>query len=613
MRFNKEIKNRAELKKKENNHKMKGFLKTTLAVIVGVFVAGILASFMFFSCVGGLMSSSEPVIPRSGILKMDLSQITLTERSTDQTMAILSGSPASPVSLWTAIQAINKAAADPGVKFLYIKPDGASGSIAQFEELRQAIVNFRKSGKAVVSYVENPTTASYYLASASDKVYMLSNAGASPMIVGVGSQMIFLKDLLDKLGVNVQLIRHGKYKSAGEMYIKNSPSPENLEQNTAMINSIWESLASAIEESRGISKEDFSAMVDNLMLNDGKDMLENKLVDELLTKEEMREKIAGLGMYASFDETVMIPFQDYVAAKVPADIPSGKQQIAIVYADGDIVEGGSADNSNISGDRYATLLAKLRKDKNVKAVVLRVSSPGGSVLASDKIKTEIDLLRAEKPVIASFGAYAASGGYWISASCDKVYTDNTTLTGSIGCFSMIPDLSRTAKDILHIGVTTVGSSRHSGMYSAMAPLTDAEKAYMQKSIESIYSSFVNIVAEGRDLEPEFVDSIAQGRVWTGADALGLGLADERGTLEDAVKFAALSAGNPDVDSWSVNEYPRPASTVEVFMSMLGNNTGKNFDVLSGTPFESVGKAFGNWNFETSEHNFARMEYDIVIR
>lgn len=595
---------------------MKDFLKTTLAVIVGVIIASILSSLMFFSCVGGLMSSSEPVIPRTGVLKMDLSQFALTERSTDQTMAMFSGNNTKPVSLWKAVQAINAAAADPGVKFIYLKPDGASGSLAQFEELRASLAEFRKSGKAVISYIENPTTASYYLASVSDKVYMLSNMGATPMIIGVGSQMVFLKDLLDRLGVNVQLIRHGKYKSAGEMYVRNSPSAENLEQYNGMIASVWNTIASAVEESRGISVASFSEMIENLELNDARDMLDNGLVDELVTKEEMRKKISSLGLYDKYSDVAMIPFADYADAKVPVDLPSGKQQIAVVYASGDITDGDGTDASNVYGDTFATVLAGLRENDNVKAVVLRVASPGGSVVASDKIRTEINLLREKKPVVASYGAYAASGGYWISASCDRIFTDNTTLTGSIGCFSMIPDLSRTAKDVLHVGVATVGSSSHSDMYSMMAPLDSRETAYMQKSIETIYSGFVGLVAEGRDLDPEFVDSIAQGRVWTGADAIRLGLADENGTLEDAVKYAALLASDGlsgDLSGWNISEYPRPASAFESIMSMLGSNNGGGNDVFAGTPFESVGKAFGGWTFEKGEHNFARMEYDVVIR
>ena len=371
-----------------------------------------------------------------------------------------------------------------------------------------------------------------------------------------------------------------------------------------------------MEESRGISVARFSEMIENLELNDARDMLDNGLVDELVTKEEMREKISSLGLYDKYSDVAMIPFADYADAKVPVDLLSGKQQIAVVYASGDITDGDGTDASNVYGDTFATVLAGLRENDNVKAVVLRVASPGGSVVASDKIRTEINLLREKKPVVASYGAYAASGGYWISASCDRIFTDNTTLTGSIGCFSMIPDLSRTAKDVLHVGVATVGSSSHSDMYSMMAPLDSRETAYMQKSIETIYSGFVGLVAEGRDLDPEFVDSIAQGRVWTGADAIRLGLADENGTLEDAVKYAALLASDGlsgDLSGWNISEYPRPASAFESIMSMLGSNNGGGNDVFAGTPFESVGKAFGGWTFEKGEHNFARMEYDVVIR
>ncbi len=594
---------------------MKEFLKTTLAVICGMFIMGIIGVFIMLSFVGSLAESadSKPVLPREGVLKMDFSKLEIVEQANADVdiRSMLNSSNVAKVGIWDAVQSINTAAMDPSVKYIYLKPDDISADLAQIEELRSALSNFRLSGKPVISYIEMPTTGSYYLASVSDKVYMSSNAGATPMIVGVGSQMIFLKDLLDKLGVNVQLIRHGKYKSAGEMYIRNSPSPENLEQNQEMVNSIWNSIASEVARSREITVEDFSAMIDNLELNDGEDMLRNKLVDELTDREGLKNKLATFAVAEKFEDVKMISFADYAAVK-STGIVSSKNQIAVVYAEGNIVEGEGNDNSNVYGDAFASTLAKLRNDQNVKAVVLRVASPGGSVLASDKIKTEVDLLRAEKPVIASYGAYAASGGYWISASCDKIFTDNTTLTGSIGCFSMVPDLSGTLKDLLHVGVTEVGSSKHSGMYSMMDSLDEQETEYMQKSIETIYGQFVSIVADGRNLEEEYVDSIAQGRVWTGAEALSRGLVDSIGTLEDAVRYAASAAGNADMSAWSVVGYPKPLSRMEAILAAMNQKTSGN-DVLAKTPFKAVGEAFKNWTWESSEHNFARMPYEIVIR
>lgn len=595
---------------------MKDFVKMTLAVICGLFLMGIIGFFLMIGFFGSLAagSSSTPVLPREGVLKMDMSKIALVEQASTQPdfAALLQGSMVKPVGLYDAVRALNIAAADPGVKLIYLKTDGLNAGIAGMEELRVAISNFRQSGKAVVAYMESPTTGSYYLASVADKVIMSSAGGAGPMITGIGTQMYFLKDILDKLGVNVQLIRHGKYKSAGEMYIRSTPSPENLEQNQEMINSIWTSLSATIEESRGLTPGKLGELVDNLTLGNAQDMAENGLVDLILSKEEVRQRLAVLAGKESFADVTFIPFADYVTAKVVPAVKGRKQEIAILYAEGEIVEQDAPEQ--IGGDRYAKLIADLRNDDNVKAVVFRVSSPGGSVLASDKIKQEIDLLREKKPVIASYGSYAASGGYWISNSCDKIFSDRTTLTGSIGVFSMIPDLSKTAKDLLHVGVAAVGSSKHSDMMGMMRPLDAQETAYMQESVEEIYSQFVSTVASGRDLEPDYVDSIAQGRVWSGADALSIGLVDSIGTLEDAVKYAAmvLTEGDADLSAWNVTSYPAPPSPMETVLAMVGG-MNDDPDVFAGTPLQAVGQAFRHFSYNPADRVWARMPYEYVIQ
>lgn len=597
---------------------MKEFVKMVCAVICGLIVMSFLGFFMFVGCAGSMAlagSGSEPVLPRTGVLKMDLSTIALSEQGGfqgfDPTSLLLgSGSMAHPVGLWDAVQAVNAAAADPAVKYIYLKPDGASGGLSQLEEFRKALINFRQSGKAIVAWTDSPSTGSYYLASAADKIYMSANAGASPMITGIGTQMVFFGDLLKELGVNVQLIRHGKYKSAGETYIKGEPSPENLEQNQVMINSIWNSFAAEIAESRDMTPEQFSTLIEELSLVTAQDMLDAGLVDELMTRSQLEEKLATLAVVDKFEEVKMIPFADYVTAKVKPNTKA-KQKIAVLYAEGNIVEGNS--RQQIAGDYFAAQIEKLRKDNSVKAVILRVASPGGSVLASDKIKTEIDLLRAEKPVIASYGDYAASGGYWISNSCDHIFTDRTTLTGSIGVFSMIPDLSKTLKDKLKVGVYTVGSSKHSAMMSGFAPLDEAETAYMQASIETIYDAFLKNVADGRDMTPEQVDEIAQGRVWTGADALGIGLVDEIGTLEDAIKYTASMAGDADLTNWQIVGYPKALSPAEQFLEMFSPSQGKDNEVLAGTPFAPVGQAFRNWNGDRNDRFMARLPYEMAIR
>ena len=588
---------------------MKEFLKMTLAVLCGLFIMGILSSVMFFSCAGALASlgSSTPVMPRSGILNMDLGKVVMTEQTQEMNpMAVIQGDETTSIGLWDAVQSIKAAAADPAVQYIYLRPEGFSASIAQVEELRQAIADFRKSGKAVVAYLENPTTGAYYLATAADKIYMGSYCGGTSMMTGVGTQMFFLKDLLDKFGVNVQLIRHGKYKSAGEMYIKNKPSDENMEQNQEMINSIWTNLAEVICESRDITREKLDSLIDNLCLCTPQDFLKYSLVDELLTKEELKEKLAALAVKDSFKEVQMIPFKDYVT--VLTTTPSAaKNKIAIIFAEGEIVDG--KDKQAVAGDRFASIIADVRADSSVKAVVLRVASPGGSVLASEKIRNEIDLLRKEKPVIASYGSYAASGGYWISNSCDKIYSDPSTLTGSIGVFSMIPDLSKTAKDILKVNVTSVGSSRHSDMFSLIRPLDAQEVAYMQKSVNDIYDAFLANVSEGRGMSTEDIDKIAQGRVWTGADALKIGLVDEIGSLYDAVSYAAGTQGDGDLADWSIACYPKPQTLLEMIMESLSGTSS----VMAGTPFAPVEKAYKDWNWNSSERIYARMPYIMDVR
>ena len=595
---------------------MKNFLKMVLAVVFGLILTVVML-FMFF---GGLMSSLTPSsasssLPKSGVLAIDMSKIAIAEQSAepDVMTMVQGGASISTVGLWQAVSAINKAAEDPAVKYIYIKADGASGGIATLQEFRKSLANFRSCGKAVISYIESPSTASYYIASVADKVYMTDAQGASSMIVGIGSRLVFLKDLLDKLGVNVQLIRHGKYKSAGEMYVKNAPSPENLEQNQAMIDAVWNSYASEIAESRNMSVEKLNSVIDNLELNKPEDFLSTGFVDALMSREELHSKLADLAVVDSYSKLKFFDLPSYIAAKLLPATKSGNK-IAVVYADGEIIDG--EDKSNVAGDRFASVLAKVRADSTVKAVVFRVNSPGGSVLASEKIKAEVELLREQKPVVASYGDYAASGGYWISNSCDKIFSNETTLTGSIGVFSMIPEFSKVMKDVVHVNMVSVSSNKHTDMYSLMRPFDDAERDYMQASVENIYDKFVNIVAEGRELESDYVDSIAQGRVWAGSDALKIGLVDEIGTLEDAINYASSLVGDPDSSSLNVVEYPKPMTSFEMLMEMLGQ-TSPDETVFSGTPFESVADVLNEWSRRVKKNPadvvFARIPYAIDIQ
>ena len=599
---------------------MKEFVKMVLAVLCALFIAGILCFLLTLGMIGSMaaMGSAKPVLPRNGVLDLNMADFVLGEQTQDDPMASLAavnplanGDATATIGLHDAVLALEAAAADPSVKYIFLRPDGVSSGVALTQEFRTALEEFRKSGKAVVAYIESPSTTSYFLASAADKIYMSSMHGGQPMIVGLAGQMMFLKDLLDKLGVNVQLIRHGKYKSAGEMFIKNQASPENLEQNQVMVDGMWNSLVAPMAEARGLTAEQFNALVDGLALNFPEDFIEHNLVDALLNRDELIQKLCDLAVVEKKEDLHLVGFAEYVNAKVTGAVPSKvKSSVAVIYAEGDIVEGDG--EKGVAGDRFARIIEKVRKDENVKAVVLRVNSPGGSVSASSKIKVALDSLMAYKPVVASYGDYAASGGYWISANTQHIFSDPGTLTGSIGVFSMIPDFSKTAKNLAHVNVTMVKSNRHSDMFSMMRPLDAEETAYMQASVEDIYEQFVNLVSTGRNLTPERVDEIAQGRVWTGTDALGIGLVDEIGTLEQAIVYAASLAGLDYKEDYKVEAWPKPKDTMTSLLELLGSQRQEK-EILAGTPFSGMESAVKALLANEPSKVYARLPYSIDIR
>lgn len=593
---------------------MKNFFKMTLATVTGLIVFGFIAMFFMIAMLGAVaaLGKKQPVMPAKAMLTIDMSSLMLSEQTkeADLLTMIQGGSEAiSPLGIYSAITAINKAASDPAVQFIYMRPDGMASGVAHLEEFRAALENFRNSGKAIVSYIENPTNGSYYLASVSDKVYMTPYDGGINMFSGLSSQLIFLKDILDKVGVNIQLIRHGKYKSAGEMFTRSSSSKENLEQNEAMIDSMWDSWAKQIAASREISVERLNELLNNLELILPSDWVKCGLVDELLTREQLQQQLCDLYISSNYGNVKSISLQDYALLNAAPALTSSKSKIAVIYAEGNIVDG--SDNMQVAGDRFARIISDVRKDTTIEAVVLRVNSPGGSVLAAEKIKAEVDLLQERVPVIASYGDYAASGGYWISACCDKIYTDATTLTGSIGVFSIIPDFSGTLDNKLHVNITPVNSNKHADMYNCLRPLTKAETEYMQATVENVYKRFTSIVAEGRNMSVAQVENLAQGRVWTGAEAVANGLADEIGNIEDALQYAAfIINGNSDLSKMQIVEYPKPQTTLEMLMESLGGSTPS---VLAGTPFENIEAAFSTAQATETGKTYARLPYEYVIR
>ena len=543
---------------------MKSFFKTTLAVIVGSLVAFFLCSFLFFGLIGSLASfgdSSEPAVPSKAILKIDFAT-PVSELGQEDAMAAFQSmnfSSAKPVGILKAVKAIENAATDPAIKFVYLNLNQMNIGMANLEEVRSALYNFRKSGKPIITYVDNFSQGAYYLASISDKIYM--NSDGSGAILGMGSTMMFFKDLLDKLGVEVQLIRHGKFKAAAEQFVASGISKENYEQNKEMIDSIWESWTAEICESRDIDPVEFNRLVDNLELFSAESLKEHGLVDELLTRDELYSTLCNLFGVEKDNELKFVGLSQYADARVKPNIKA-KGKIAVIYADGEIT---MSDPAGLSAKKFYPIIRKVSQDSSVKAVVLRVNSPGGDAQAAEILNKELQLLRQSKPLIISMGEYAASGGYWISANSEKIFADNTTITGSIGVFSMAMNYGEGLKKHLKVNTVDIGSNAHSTMLNGINSLDAKEVEYMQGMVEDIYTKFTQLVSEGRELPVEYVDEVGQGRVWTGADAIENELVDEKGGIVDAINYAAAAAG---LEDYRIDEYPAPKTPMEQFMEML---------------------------------------------
>ena len=487
------------------------------------------------------------------MLRIDLKN-TVAENSGSGLSVSLSGiSLSSSTSLLELERAIRKAADDDKIAMIFLNLDHFSAGMAALEEVRNCLKEFSAAGKPVVAYAAGLDNASYYLGSVADRLFLYPRGGGS--LTGLGSTQYFLKDLLDKVGIEVQLIRHGKYKSAGEMYIRNDISPENRAQYEELLGSIWNGFVAEIASSRGKSAEEIGAIVDGLRLSTAESWMEEGLVDGLKYRDEVEDYLARLFGTANPSDVKVVDMPDYIK-KLSKGPKSNK--IAVIYADGEIVRA----SGDIVGEKLSRQIEKVRGDSTVKAVVFRVNSPGGEVVAADMIRREIELLRKDKPVIASYGGYAASGGYLISAGCDRIFTDNATLTGSIGVFGLVPSFGKAVEKNLHVKLVQIGTNAHSGMSQGIAPLSAEEEAWYQAEIEGIYDTFVGVVSEGRGMSTEAVDEIAQGRVWSGSDALGIGLCDEKGTILDAIDFAAEKAG---LDKYRIVCYPESKSLRETIM------------------------------------------------
>lgn len=586
---------------------MKNFWKIFFASLLGCVVAVVVLSILGIGMLGSLAAVSgktEPVIPASSILKIDF-KAPIGEQSKesfnfDLTSGSLSTTPS--LSILSFAKAIEAAATDPAIKFIYMTPESLNMGIAQAEEVRNALNRFRQSGKAIVSYSTQLNNGNYYIASVADKVIL--NTSADVMIFGLSSQIMFVKDLLDKVGVEMQLIRHGKYKAAAEQYIQNDISEANREQNMVMLSTIWNAWCEEIAASRDFSAEDFNSWVDNLELVGAESALENGLVDELWFQDQVDEYLCDLFDVDKVKDLKFTSIRDYAKAKVKVN-HRAKDKIAILYADGEIVMGSG--DEDIASDTFVKMISDIRQDSTVKAVLMRVNSPGGSAQAAEMIRRELTLLNEEKPVVVSYGEYAASGGYWISAGCDKIFSDKTTLTGSIGVFGLVPNFGKVVRKV-GINPVTISTNKHGDFGNGMRAFDAAETEFMQKQIESVYSDFVSIVADGRNLEPSYVDEIGQGRVWAGNDALEKGLVDEIGTIVDALNYTEVISG---LSSYQLVEYPAVKTGFEKLMQSL--ESAKASVEAAAEPMSAFESAYSGLKDATSIQIMSRVPYVYEIR
>ncbi|MFP4024083.1 MAG: signal peptide peptidase SppA [Thiohalospira sp.] len=547
---------------------MKSFFKYLLATVLGIILTSILMFFIIIGSIGVMVSSQDqPVkIDEHTVLHMELSN-PIADRSNKNPMENFdfgSFKSVNQLGLNDIINNIQKAKNDPNVDGIYLDLTMIPAGIATIEEIRSALIDFKASGKFILSYSDNYTQSTYYLASVADKVYL--NPEGLLMWVGLRSEIMFFKEALEKLGIEPQIIRHGKFKSAVEPFMYNQMSAENREQIMTYIGSIWNHMLNGIAHERNVPSEKLNQLADNLELKNAEDALGNGLVDGLKYKDEILAELKELTEKKENEDIKSVSLTKYT--KVPKKRKSlEKDKIAVVYASGSVIMGEGAEGT-IGSDRISKAIREARKDSTIKAIVFRVNSGGGSALASEVIWREVKLAQQVKPVIASLGDVAASGGYYIVAPAQKIIANPNTITGSIGVFGMIPNGKKLLNDKLGIHVDVAKTNKHADIYSFSRPLSAKEKEAIQFNIEGVYETFITHVAEGRGMTKEEVDEIGQGRVWSGANAIEIGLIDEFGGLDRAIELAAQSA---NLEKYRVVDYPKLKDPFQQLLEDLQGN------------------------------------------
>lgn len=585
---------------------MRSFFKIFFATLLA-FIVLIVIVFLFISAkiAAALMPDQLTVSPNS-VLVVETSQPYNEVKTVDPVNLLLRKGAESTPGLFDVVRLIEHAAKDDHIKGIYLKAESNANGFATNEEIRNALARFKASGKFIYSYGEVMQQQAYYVASLGNKVYVHPKGGVE--FVGLYSQITFLKGALEKLEIQPQIFYDGRFKSATEPLRETQMTPANRIQTTAYLGDLYGHFLQGVSTSRKIDTATLHGYANEGLIQSADDALKYKLVDGLKYDDQVMDEIKAKVGLKGDDKVNFISIKDYENA-TGNDYKDGDSKIALIYAQGSIVGGDSEEETTIASENFLKLIRKARQDKSVKAIVFRVNSGGGSALASETIWRELTLAKKDKPVVVSMGDYAASGGYYISCMADSIFAEPNTLTGSIGVFGIVPNLEGFFKNKLGVTFDGVKTATYADLGTMSRPMTEMEKKLMQNSVDSIYSTFKNRVVEGRKLSSAVVDSIAQGRVWSGLQAKQLGLVDQIGGIEAAINCAAKLA---KVSSYRLREYPEAKNAMEKLMKSIGseastrmmkNELGASYDI-----YQQVKRVQ-----EMTGEIQARLPYDIQIR
>lgn len=590
---------------------MKSFFKSVFANMLGCLFSFLIISIVIILIIVGSVSSitseKEVKVEPNTILHLNFDH-TILERGTKNPlhqMNFFEMRNVKSLGLNEIVRAIEFAATDKNISAVFIEPLMLNSSWAYTQEIKDALEKFKESGKPIITHTEIMTQNAYFLTQISDKIFL--NPHGYFDLRGLASQTFFFKGTLSKLEIENQIIRHGKYKSAIETFTNDKMSPENREQIQVLVNSIWNLFLNSTSKNRNIPVDSINSWANNLSIRTATDAYRFGLVDSLIYKDEVLEYLKNI---IKSDETIddlpKITLAQYVKV---ANLKSQKvheNEIAVIYAVGEIIDGKGSETT-IGSDRIASSLRKARLDEDIKAVVLRVNSPGGSAIASETIWREVELTRKSKPIVVSMGEFAASGGYYIAASASKIIAQPNTITGSIGVFGLMFNFNNFFKNKLGVTTDLVKTNSYSDMPNLTRPLSPFELNVLQNQVENIYDTFVQRVAKGRNMTVEQVDSIAQGRVWSGIDAKKIGLVDEIGGLTHAIQAAAKLA---NIKDYRITELPEQKELMEQLMSdfmtvqvknIIQNNFLYQFEFLA--PLKEI---------QSKDPFMTRLPYNITI-